>query len=312
MENKPLFHELYGNYCLAVARILTYAVENGGITMDVLSRFVDRLPYGGADSRLDEHMKKDYFLLRRKGKQYETPIGHVPDRPITTLEKQWLCAVMRDPRVRLFLDDDAAVPADVEPLFTQEQFLYYDRYGDGDPYEDPTYRARFRTVLDAIRSRRYLHAEYRGADGSVLHLTVVPYRLEYSEKDDKFRLVTAGNPAQLMNLARLIDVHAGDPVPDVLWTEPVFETETVVLDLTDTHNALERVLLHFSDLRKETTHIEGDQYRVKLRYRRIDEAEVLIRILSFGSVLQVRSPKRLQKRIEERLVLQAMRFLPDV
>ena len=70
------------------------------------------------------------------------------------------------------------------------------------------------------------------------------------------------------------------------------------MDLYDTRNALERAMLHFSDLEKETERIDDKHYRVTLKYRQGDETEILIRILSFGPRALRRSPRhglRLQR-----------------
>ena len=74
--------------------------------------------------------------------------------------------------------------------------------------------------------------------------------------------------------------------------------------LREERNALERVLLHFSHLEKETVRLEEDLYQVTLRYDKEDETELLIRILSFGPVLQVTAPDSFIALIRERLAHQ--------
>ena len=55
--------------------------------------------------------------------------------PLTTLQKQWLKAISLDPRVKLF---GAKFPDldEIEPLFTPEDYYVYDKYSDGDDYEN--------------------------------------------------------------------------------------------------------------------------------------------------------------------------------
>ena len=80
------------------------------------------------------------------------------------------------------------------------------------------------------------------------------------------------------------------------------------MELYDTRKALERAMLHFSDMEKETVFLGEGHYRIKLKYRASDETEMLIRILSFGPVLRVTQPESiaelLRGRIERQLELQ--------
>jgi hypothetical protein len=77
--------------------------------------------------------------------------------------------------------------------------------------------------------------------------------------------------------------------------------KTLVMDLYDSRNALERVMLHFTDLEKETERIDDKHYLITLNYKQGDETEILIRILSFGPVLKVTSPEGMVSQIRERL-----------
>ena len=78
-------------------------------------------------------------------------------------------------------------------------------------------------------------------------------------------------------------------------------TDTVTFELEDRRNALDRVLLHFSHLEKETKRLDDRRYRVTLKYDRQDETEMVIRILSFGSAIRVTEPKRFITLLRERI-----------
>ena len=55
--------------------------------------------------------------------------------PLTDTEKRWLRAVLNDSRVKLF-DADIKGLENAEPLYSQDMFVYFDRYIDCDPYND--------------------------------------------------------------------------------------------------------------------------------------------------------------------------------
>ena len=75
----------------------------------------------------------------------------------------------------------------------------------------------------------------------------------------------------------------------------------LILELTDDRNALERVMLHFSHLDRETERIDDNHYKITLYYEREDETELLIRVLSFGPVLKVIFPDDFIKKLCDRL-----------
>ena len=73
------------------------------------------------------------------------------------------------------------------------------------------------------------------------------------------------------------------------------------MELIDERNALERAMLHFSHLEKETRKLDKNHYSITLRYDHDDETEMLIRVLSFGPMLRVTSPESFIEKIRERL-----------
>ncbi len=300
-----IFSEIYGSYFKAVSAILAKAVE-GTLTEKELTRTVLSTAFGESLITIPAKLTDGSWPLL--GEDFKTPLRHKPHTPLTLLEKQWLKALLLDPRVRLFAPSDEGLE-DVEPLFTPEQFVYFDRYTDGDPFDDPRYVAHFQTILRAMREGRKLRIRYRGHRGIRHSYICIPYKLEYSPKDDKFRLATGqGSKPLTINLARIDSVVLLDPWDESEYRRPQEREQTLVMELHDVRNALERAMLHFSDLEKETEKLDDKRYRITLRYRQSDETEILIRILSFGPVLKVVEPERMVAQIRERLARQTALF----
>ena len=298
-----LFHELYGGTYRIVAAILREALSSS-LSFARLRELTAREGAGrGAEIRGALEQGR-WPLLLPDGRP---AIGRVPDLPPTDLEKRWLKAICQDPRVRIFLPDDFCARqelADAEPLYSPDFFACYDRYADGDPFEDPTYIKNMRLIVRALREKTDLVAVYRGKNG-VFSKKFHPRSLEYSPKDDKFRLIASnmrGLPF-ILNAASILDV--------ILKNSPCPEAETprtgkkmLDMELEDDRNTLERALLHFSDLEKETRRLDESHYRVTLRYYESDETEILIRVLSFGPTLHVIGPDSFVSLIKERLSMQ--------
>ena len=230
-----------------------------------------------------------------------TPLLHTPTMPLTTLQKQWLKAISLDPRVKLFGVSFPALEG-VEPLFTAADYCVYDKYGDGDPFEDEEYIRQFRTVLSAIRQKAQISFEMCNRKGKSVRLRCRPLRLEYSEKDDKVRFITAGRRrGATVNLARIKDcaLYTGNKHAPLAVREPVYDTLSV--RITDERNAMERFMLHFAHFEKQAERIDGAHYLVHIRYDREDETELVIRILSFGPLVEVLGSERFRQLIIQRL-----------
>jgi len=139
----------------------------------------------------------------------------------------------------------------------------------------------------------------------------MPERLEYSEKDDKFRLIGEGRRHRdTINLGRILSCRLCDN-PDVInrqnqfhqkqQRQRAFQKQKVELLLTDERNALERVMLHFAHFEKEAEKLDKKNYRLTITYDQDDETEILIRILSFGPMVRVIGPNRFIRLIRQRL-----------
>lgn len=282
-----LFSEIYGSYYNVVAAILAEA-SGGKLTEHRMTELVRERAFGESGLTIPSALKSGAWPLLDQ--DLSSVLRHKPAMPLTTLQKRWLKALLSDPRIALFSPDMTGLE-DVQPLYAPDVFVYFDRYGDGDPYEDPGYVACFQTALRAIRERRGLRVRYRDHSGARRSFQCRPYRLEYSSKDDKFRLLASGvRWLTTINMARVRSCELLEPYDPQTVPPPRERPEELVMLLRDERNGLERVLLHFSHFEKETVKLDGGLYQIKLRYDRDDETELLIRVLSFGPVLEVKSP----------------------
>ncbi len=293
-----IFSEVYGSYFKAVSAILAKAVE-GTLTERELTRTVLENAFGESLVTIPARLTDGSWPLVTG--DLRTPLRHEPHTPLTTLEKQWLKALLLDPRIRLFSPSEEGLD-EVEPLFTPDQFVCYDRYSNGDDYSDPRYVEHFRTIIRAMHEKRKLRVSFHGRRGPRQRCICIPYKLEYSSKDDKFRLITgSGNKPLTINLSRIDSVQILAPWDECEYRQPKERKKALVMDLYDTRNALERVMLHFTDLEKKTVRIDDRHYRVTLTYKQEDETEILIRVLSFGPVVKVLEPESMVNSIRKRL-----------
>jgi len=296
-----IFSELYSAYYNCVSAIIARLIE-GGADERELRRIVSERAFGESAMTVLPSLRSEKWQL--VGKDMTTPIRHRPTMPLTDLQKMWLKAISLDPRFALFGIELEGLE-DVPPLFTADDYVIYDKYGDGDDFTDEGYIQRFRTILDAIKNKYPLHVEMVGRRGQRVSMNVFPERLEYSEKDDKFRLITSGSRnAGTVSLGRITVCkrYYGDKVRAAAPRVP--EMKEVTLTLRNTRNALERVMLHFAHFEKRAEKQDGDSYRLTVRYNSEDEKELIIRILSFGPLVRVEEPDDFVLLIKERLIQQ--------
>lgn len=293
-----LFHEIYGSYYSCVARILR---ESGKAPLSV-RRMIEIVEQGAFEEStmiIPDALRTGQWPLMEGG---QSVLLEAPSMPMTTLQKRWLKTLLLDPRIRLFDPPETGLE-DVEPLYDPDVFVYFDRYTDGDPYEDPVYIRNYRTLMTALRENRRVRLRYANQWGREKVCDAIPCRMEYSEKDDKFRVLTRMNhgPATI-NIARIRDCQLLESVdPGERNRYAPAGTRTLVLELTDWRNTLERAMLHFSHLEKTAEKLDEKHYRLTLTYNAQDETELLIRVLSFGPTVKVVHPESFAALVKARL-----------
>jgi hypothetical protein len=306
-----MFSEIYSAYFNTVAAIIEEAID-GTISYKRVDEIIRERAFGESVLSIIPALKNDEWAII--GKDLKTPVKNKPSMPLTILQKRFIKAISLDPRMRLF-DVNESDFADIdgfdkiEPLFYPSDFVYFDKYGDGDPFCDEEYINRFKTILTAIRERKRIFVVYRNRKSRLTKGNFIPYKLEYSDKDDKFRLETAGGRfSSYINLQRIISVTLGENFSENEVRVTKQKEATVRFILKNERNALERVMLHFSDCKKETRRLENGMFDINLRYEILDETEILIRILSFGPMIKVTSPQSFIDLIKKRLNMQKKLF----
>lgn len=318
-----MFHEMYGTYFRIAARVL--GTET--ITEQELRRIV--ATEGFRDSVLFVPQRllpqpdgSDWGLLRKNPDDTCSRITkHAPQMPLTMLQKRWLKAKLRDPKMQLFLDDhtlDALEQAlcDVKPLWPPDAFRSPDQFADGDNFTDSAYRARFRQLIQAIRRSEVVMIRFTSGHGKRICQRFLPIAIEYSGKNDKFRLYGRGlrgdrlSGGGIVNLGRIESVRGTGYLPPQ-WSAPAqfFAArrckEPVTVRVTPERNGVERFLMEFASYEKHTVRdLETGNCTVQLWYDRQDETELLIRLLSFGPVLEILGPPHVRAQAAERVAAQ--------
>jgi hypothetical protein len=299
---KMLFSEVYGNYYNAIANILDSAIDNP-INQTEIRKIVEEKAFAESILTIPDEIidTGKWSLLDEEGRAIITRETYMPP---TLLQKRWLKSLMMDPRIALFNPDTKGLE-DIEPLFNPEDFVFYDQFLDGDPYSEDNYIKIFRMILSAIKNQLSVRVLYTLKNEEKKWIACNPIRLEYSLRDDKFRLISASRAKiKTINLAKIEECEIGDKYEENELTTELHDKRIVELLLKDERQALDRVMMQFSIYEKVTEKVDEDLYRFVLKYEAEDEIDILIRVLSFGPNLKVVGPESFVKQIRNRLKMQ--------
>ncbi len=315
-----VFSEIYGAYYRIPAR----AMREKTVTDDEVYELIRSLGFRDSalflpQKLLPQNDGSDWGLLRRNA---DGSLSRITENPppavLTLLQKRWLKSKLADPRFRLFFDDETLRRleerlADIKPLYRLEHFRYFDKFTDGDDYADPLYRENFRVILSAIKSRELLKIAYTSGHDKRICFTCLPLNIEYSEKNDKLRVLTRKYrngrilSGGVINIGRIDAIErtgrffTGDI--NAPFTKP---RNSVTVYVASERNAVERFLMAFASYEKRADRdLENGGCVVTLHYDKSDETELLIRLLSFGAAVEILSPGELRRQAAKRVARQS-------
>lgn len=315
-----IFSELYGTY-FSIAK---KAQEKINTTEKEIHGLINS--FGFEDSPLFLPQKlipnndgTDWGLLRKKsdGKLYRI-VKNTPPSLLTKTQKMWIKAKLEDPRIQLFLDAETIDRlkerlSQVQPLYDRQHFRYTDKFSDGDSFEEEKYRRHFRIISNAIKCKQVLCISFTSGHNKRISGNYLPVRIQYSEKNDKFRLLCFRiyqgkiSGSGIINIGRIISIQKTAIVPENSCTALDFFQarkcrEPVVVKVRTERNGVERFMAEFAPYEKRAERdLETGNCTVSLWFDKQDETEILIRLLSFGPVLEIIGPPDFRKQAEERV-----------
>ena len=316
MKKTNIFSEIYGAYFRAACR----ALEKDVISESEINSIISEEAF--ADSALFLPKKliprkdgSDWHLLKENGgKCFSSVLAHKPRHIITSMQKRWLKSQLSNPRFRLFFDTaelEKRLEA-VEPLYNAKHFRYVDSFSDGDNFEDENYIKHFREILSAVKSGEVLMIEFVSGKKQYKKGRFLPLKIEYSRKNDKFRVYCTSVGDRhfsngIINIGRITCIeHIGKfsryegTMTDYFNSQKCAESVTV--EVSAERNGVERFMMEFASYEKRTElDTETGKCTVKLWYDRFDETELLIRLLSFGPVIEILGPDDFRQQAAERV-----------
>ncbi len=317
-----IFSEIYGTYFRIAARLLENEITNEKTVRETVRR------EGFRDSVLFLPQKlipgsEDWGLFSRiSDVNLKRITKNPPVKVLTKLQKMWLKAKLSDSRIRLFMDDETLSVlekrlADTPPLYRREQFRITDRFTDSDDFFNEQYITNFRTALEAVKYRKIVYVEFVSGHGKRISGKFVLLKMEYSPKNGKFRVYCYLLRNDRVKSSGIINIGR---ITNIVDTGRIFRTPVLIDDyfssrkcsspavirVTTARNGVERFMLEFASYEKHTVRdLETGEYTVELWYDQQDETELLIRLLSFGPVIEILGPQHLRQQAKLRIKRQA-------
>jgi len=318
MKIMELFSEIYSCYYNVVAKIMNSSINNSLSKNEITEIINDNAFCESAFYILPKLLDGQWNLLKNDNAKYRSRLKNNSILPLTNLQKAWMKALLYDKRIQLFLEYEQISALteyfkDIEPLYNATDFYYFDTYSDGDYYKYENYINYFRQILIALQKKSPILITFDTNKKLRIKGHYIPCKIEYSNKDDKFRVIVArvryGKIISTVkiNIARIINIEPStESFTDQLSLDSYYDfnkcKEPVILEISKERNAVERCMLHFASYEKRTEYDEKtDKYLSYIYYDTQDETELLIRILSFGPVVRVIGPENFLNQIKDRV-----------
>lgn len=255
--------------------------------------------------------KNNIGLLTEQDGIYTSILKNELHIPLTEVQKRWLCAVLNDKKSSLFLDQEQKAKLyellGAEPLFDGGFIRFFDRFSDGDDFEDESYIRNFRNILRSIHENKLVRISFQTRKNARVTHYFLPEKIEYSSKNDRFRVhvirYNKTKPVErgIINLSQITSSELTDIIAENrLYKAP--SKKEVTVKVSNERNAVNRFMMEFAELERISNFDDTTkECIVVMKYDAKDETEILIRILSFGPVVEVIGPDEFRKQIAERV-----------
>ena len=304
-----LFSEIYSAYYNAVSKILSCR----NLSKKDMIKIINEKAFSESSLYIMPRICDEWKLVSENNGIYNSRLKNIPSMPLTAIQKRWIKTVISDKRARLFIDDDiisrlSESLKDVKPLFSTKNFLFFDMFSDGDDFTNPDYIRFFRIIKNAVSEKKILEISFTSSRKNNITHKFLPLKLEYSPKNDKFRVLSAVVSKGIIkenfviNISRITDIKDTGKFFEKAVPEDSDCCDSVCVEVSSERNGVERFMLEFAGYEKVTEfNEESGKCTAEIWYSKSDETELLIRLLSFGRVLEIKSPEYFRNLARERI-----------
>lgn len=301
-----IFHEIYGVYF----RIISEILKVPEITDEQKNKIISQYGFDETTLHINEYIKG--LLKKTESGYYMRVIKNNPVFVLTEIQKRWIKSKLYSPKINLFLENDTINSLkkrleNVPPLYRNEDFQYTDRFNDGDNFSDINYQKNFRKTINAVKNREILEINFKNKNNKEMKSLCVPLKIQYSPKNDRFRILAFDvlkNKSNIINIGRITGINSTGKIfhENISEEKYLSQSKSVTVCISDERNAPKRFFMEFAPYKKRTEYDnQTGRCTVELWYDKPDETELLIRLLSFGAVIEIVSPPEFRRKAKERV-----------
>lgn len=226
--------------------------------------------------------------------------------PLTKVEARWLLTILEEPLAEVFLSKEcikqlkqfckAHMPCKISP-FLMSAINYYDRYQKKRGVTNEV--KNLQILYEAMKSEKRVKITYRNQKGEKRTVWCSPAWLEYSKKDDQFRVYYVNDKIEKtmkIVVSRIINIEIDEQrnydIEEQQETIKRFlESEILYLQIEfyeGNRNLPDRILTEFSLWKKTCVYdVNSGLFTMTLYYPKDDEKEILIRLLGYGPYVKI-------------------------
>lgn len=317
-----LFNEIFGLSFNRLGDILLSLINGEIITKEKVAQlkndysehfaseqFTEVVQWDTADKRLEQADAFIRAFVTHSGEQARSQFTLKNDitlsraidiLPLSALEIQWMINILNHPLAKCFLVEEEIAHIlewlDDAELFDINTVVLHDQYiGVEEFYNNSNFGESIQKIMRAIRENRMVTIKYKSQYGRQSNYECSPVYIEYSKRDNRIRVraVSRSNIAKTFNLERILDVAILDETFDKVTAENTIEKHLkeneceLVIFFNETRNIPDRILTEFSCFKKKCVKWGTERYRMTLYYDKEDKREILVRLLSYGSLINV-------------------------
>ena len=101
LNKDKIFNEVFSNYY----KVLSEIVNSEPIDELKIDEFISKRSSDDSNQFLHENFE-NYKFIKKIGNKWQSALESKFEQPLTNLEKSWLKALISDPKIRLFLDEE--------------------------------------------------------------------------------------------------------------------------------------------------------------------------------------------------------------
>lgn len=306
-----MYHEIYGKYYQIIHNLLNSKPQTEKEINDYIRSqgFDESFLYLNAQMLVDEY----HLFVKKRDLFYPLTNSKIP-LFLTNEQRSWLNTMLFDEKVKLFLSDERRNYYQKEfagnVLYDDKTYQYLFQDVDKDEIT-PKMSNVFRVVKNAIMQEMDINLTFISSKNYYTHKKVAPYKIEYSMQDQKMRLIAVeyrnGEPKRIIRikLASIVGYRMVERVKKIdfkYYLQEEVLKEPLIIEVYPILNGIERVFIELSNYKREAFYDKERNLSImKIYYEKVDEMDLVLKMLSFGKVVKILSDGFIKEEVLRRI-----------